>query len=56
MIAELIGKCQSAEGASDSDVAEAMAHKPPSTRAGQCFNACVMESLGLVMKHLLILK
>ncbi|XP_037038586.1 general odorant-binding protein 28a-like [Bradysia coprophila] len=49
MIAELIGKCKSAEGASDSDVQEAMAHIPPTTRPGQCFNACIMESLGLMV-------
>lgn len=48
MFAELIGKCKGAEGASDSDVQEVVAHQPPSTRAGQCFNACIMESLGLV--------
>ena len=51
MIAELIGKCKSAEGASDTDVQEALAHQPSSTRSGQCFNACIMESLGLVMKR-----
>lgn len=48
MAAELIGKCKAAEGASDSDIDEMMAHQPPTTRAGQCLNACAMEHLGLV--------
>lgn len=48
MFADLIGKCKAKEGATDSDVQEAMAHLPASTRTGACFNACIMESLGLV--------
>lgn len=48
MVAELVGKCKSAEGASDADIAEAMAHQAPTTREGQCFHACMMESFGVV--------
>ncbi|XP_037042919.1 general odorant-binding protein 28a-like [Bradysia coprophila] len=49
MIMELVGKCKSAEGASDADVQGAMAQQPPTTRSGQCFHACMMETLGVMI-------
>lgn len=48
MFADIIGKCKAKEGATDNDVQEAIAHAPPTTRTGQCFNACMMETLGIV--------
>lgn len=59
MVADVMGKCKAQEGPSDSDIQEVIAHAPPTTRAGQCFNACMMESFGIVWNFsslLLIIK
>lgn len=40
--------CQENEKASDADVKEALDHELPSTDAGKCLRACVMESVGVV--------
>lgn len=50
MFEELIGKCKASEGASDNDIQQAIAHAPPTTPQGQCFHACIMESVGIVWK------
>ncbi|KAJ6633937.1 General odorant-binding protein 28a [Pseudolycoriella hygida] len=49
MFTELIGNCKAKEGASDNDVQEAIEHKPPTTQQGRCFNACMMENLGIMV-------
>lgn len=44
-----IGKeCAAKEGATDADIADAMAFKLPSTAAGKCLHACVGERIGCV--------
>lgn len=44
----LAKECQAKEGASDGDIAEAMAFKMPTTPAGKCLHACAGEKLGVV--------
>lgn len=47
-----IGKeCAAKEGASDQDVANAMAFKIPDTAAGKCLHACVGERIGAVSSY-----
>lgn len=48
MFKDLLANCKAQEGASDSDIQELIVHQPPSTRAGQCLNACVLENVGFV--------
>lgn len=48
MIADLLAKCKAQEGATDSDIEGALAYAFPTTRSGQCFHACMMESLGVM--------
>lgn len=48
MFGELIAKCKATEGVSDDEVQAAIANAPPSSRAAQCFHACMMESIGVV--------
>lgn len=50
MFGELIAKCKASEGVSDDEVQAAIANTPPSSRAAQCFHACMMESIGIVRK------
>lgn len=40
--------CASKEGASEADILELISFEVPTTRSGQCLNACVMETVGLV--------
>lgn len=47
----IVMNCMGNEGASESDLAELMGYNLPSTKSGQCLNACMMESLGVVRKH-----
>ncbi|KAJ6638792.1 General odorant-binding protein 28a [Pseudolycoriella hygida] len=49
MFADLIGVCKTQEGASDSEVQDAVANLPPTTRSAQCFRACIMENIGLMV-------
>lgn len=45
----VIGKeCAAKEGASDADVANAMAFKLPNTVPGKCLHACVGERIDVV--------
>lgn len=46
----LINPCIEKEGASANDVNEAKVHSVPTTKAGKCLRACVLESSGIV-KH-----
>lgn len=48
MLKNLSNQCVAKEGASASDVDEAMNKKPPSSRSSKCFRACMGETLGLV--------
>lgn len=50
MFGEVIAKCKANEGASDDEVQAAIAHAPPTSRASQCFHACIMENIGVVRK------
>lgn len=45
---KIVMDCMAKEGASETDLAEMMGYKLPSTRSGQCLNACIMESIGIV--------
>lgn len=36
----MLADCASKEGASDADLQEILAKKPPSTHAGKCIGAC----------------
>lgn len=47
-INQKIIECGAKEGASDADVQELIARNPPSTYAGKCTVACVVESGGMV--------
>lgn len=48
MATQLANACKDKEGASDADVATFMARDPPTTQAGKCMCACVMETIGVV--------
>lgn len=50
MYKDLVTNCKAQEGASDADVQEMASHQLPSTRPGQCFNACVLENIGFVRR------
>ncbi len=52
MYKDLVQNCKAQEGASDSDIQEIASHKLPSTRPGQCLNACVLENVGMVKNTL----
>lgn len=47
---EKIRKCEKQEQATEADMKEFFEQKKPSTRAGKCLHACLMESIGLVMQ------
>lgn len=47
----IVMNCMANEGASEADLAEIMDLKLPSTKSGQCFNACIMEAVGVVRKY-----
>lgn len=44
----LIADCGAKEEVAESDVAAVMERQLPSTRAGKCMHACMIETLGLV--------
>lgn len=44
----IVMNCMAKEGASEADLAEMMGFKLPSTKTGQCLNACIMETFGIV--------
>lgn len=48
MAKKLLEGCAVKEGASADDVANAVAHKMPTTKSEKCLHACIGESLGLV--------
>lgn len=48
-IQALVGACMTAEAATEADVHEMMAMEVPSTAAGMCLNACVMEKTGITV-------
>lgn len=48
MTKKLLEDCATKEGASADDVANAVAHKMPTTNTEKCLHACIGESLGLV--------
>lgn len=45
---QLVNKCASKEKATSEDVAVMINREMPTTRAGQCLHACLMETIGLV--------
>lgn len=47
----LINPCIEKEGASANDVNEAKVHSVPTTKAGKCLRACVLESVGVVREN-----
>lgn len=48
MLAQVVAQCKAQEGPSDADIQDAIDHKPPTSRPAQCFQACMMESFGIV--------
>lgn len=48
MTKKLLEDCAVKEGASADDVANAVAHKMPTSKTEKCLHACIGESLGLV--------
>lgn len=44
----MIRRCQQQEQATESDMKEFFTQKKPSTKAGKCLHACLMESIGLI--------
>lgn len=45
---KLTAECTGKEGATETDIEPMRTHDVPTTPAGKCFLACVLESLGLV--------
>lgn len=54
MFAQIVKGCASKEGASDADVNEVFALKPPSTISGKCLHACIGSTTGAVSRLLII--
>lgn len=48
MFKERVMSCVAKEGATESDVATMMAYHAPTTKTGQCLQACMMEMSGVV--------
>lgn len=48
MFETLVKTCATKESASDSDIGELLKRDIPTTRNGQCLNACILESTGIV--------
>lgn len=48
MIEQLVMTCMAKEGANEGDLAKMMEFELPTTKAGQCLNACMMEMSGIV--------
>lgn len=44
----VIAECGKKEGATDDDIAEAIAKKLPSTKSAKCMHACIGETVGIV--------
>lgn len=48
MFFDMVNNCKAQEGATDADVQEIATQQIPSTRSGQCLQACIFESAGMV--------
>lgn len=48
MFEQLLSKCSAKEEASSDDVARLINRDLPTTPAGNCLQACIMENVGLV--------
>lgn len=49
---KIVMDCMVKEGASEVDLGELISFNLPSRRTGQCLNACMMESIGMVRKYI----
>lgn len=50
-VLNMIGDCKTKTGATDADVGNMMAHKPPSSTEAKCMISCIMEGFGIVSRE-----